>query len=273
MAASRFAAMGSRPVSLKTEQFDMESFFDFNQSSTQASPATASSSRADATPKTASQDWSAISPFDQEERKHFSGPSHDYNLYRQQVGLPAGSMVNMPTHSMFDGYSSGIGDMGFESGMNGWSSGIDMDSDMTMDFNNPQSAMPAMFFPPPTRNNQDNFIDPSNIGGQEEPTSNVGRLWPGMHSQQAQQAAMAKAAHVNASQQRQMKMQAQQAQFRQAANGSQRRAQLRQAAAFMNVLDFAVNELRALTTRGAEVLLLRTMMMMMLLFVSLQQKQ
>ena len=221
MAATQFAAMGSRPANLKTEQFDMDSFFDFSQSSTQPSPATASSSRTDATPKTASQDWSAVSPFDQEERRHFNGPSHDYNLYRQQVGLPAGSMANMPSQSMFDGYGSGIGDMGFDSGLNGWSSGIDMDANVNMDFNNPQSAMPAMFFPPANNDSQsDTFVNPNTLGGQDEPMSNVGRLWPGMHSQQAQQAQMQKAAQAHAVRQRQMNLQAQHAQYRQAANGN-----------------------------------------------------
>jgi bZIP-type transcription factor MBZ1 len=212
-------AMSNRNTNLKTEQLEMESLFDFSGSTTQPSPATASSSKVDATPKTANQDWSAISPFDQEQR-HFAGPSHDYNQYKQQVGLPAGSIANMPQQGMYDGYGSGIGDMGFDSGF-GWSSGIDMDADMNMDFNSPSSAIPPMFFPPPANNNADSFIDPSSIGGQEEPTSNVGRLWPGMHSQQAQQAAMQKAAQVQAVQQRQMKLQAQQAQYRQSANNAE----------------------------------------------------
>ena len=206
---------------MKTEQFDMDSLFDFNTSTTQPSSASASSSKADATPKTASHDWNTISPFDQEERQHFNGPSHDYGLHRQQVGLPSGSMANMPSQSMFDGYESGIDGMGFDSGMTGWSSGIDIDSEMTVDFGNPQSAMPAMFFPPSNESQSNNFVNPNTIGGQEEPTSNVGRLWPGMHSQQAQQAAMQKAAQAHAVQQRQMKLQAQQAQYRQAANNSQ----------------------------------------------------
>ena len=154
-------------------------------------------------------------------RKHVNasnGPSHDYNLYRQQVGLPTGSMANMPQQSMFDGYGPGIGDMGLDSGMTGWSSGIDMDSEMNMDFNNPQSAMPAMFFPSPNNDNHaDNFVNPNTLGGQEDTTSSVGRLWPGMHSQQAQHAAMQKAAQAHAVQQRQMKLQAQHAQYRQAA--------------------------------------------------------
>jgi hypothetical protein len=219
MAATQFANMSSRG-GMKTEQFDMDSLFDFNTSTTQPSPATASSSKADATPKTASRDWNSISPFDQEERQQFNGPSHDYGLHRQQVGMPTGSIGNMPSQSMFDGYSSGIGDTGFDSHMSGWSSGIDIDADMNMDFNNPHSAMPTMFFPPPSESQPDNFVNPNTLGGQEEPTSNVGRLWPGMHSQQAQQAAMQKAAQAHAVQQRQMKLQAQQAQYRQAANNS-----------------------------------------------------
>lgn len=174
----------------------MENFFDFS----------ASSSKNESTPKSAGQDWSAISPYEQEERQ-FNGPSHDYNQYKQQVGLPVGSMANMPQQSMYDGY----GDMGFESGFGGWSSGIEMDTEMSVDFNNPQSAMPAMFFPQQqTSDSQpDSFVNPNTIGGQEETASNVGRLWPGMHSQQAQQAAMQKAAHAQAAQARQVKMQAQ----------------------------------------------------------------
>jgi len=203
--------MTSRPA-VKTEQFDMDSLFDFNQGTTQPSPATASSSKFD-----------ALSPFDKgEERQHFNGPSHDYSQYKQQVGLPVGSMANMPISQqpMFEGYSSGVGEMGMDGGFGGWSSGIDIDADMGMDFNNPQSSMPAMFFPPQNESS-DNFVNPSTIGGQEEPMSNVGRLWPGMHSQQAQQAAMQKAAQAAHMQQRQMKLQHQHAHYRQVAQAAQ----------------------------------------------------
>ncbi|KAK4545381.1 hypothetical protein LTR36_003561 [Oleoguttula mirabilis] len=203
--------MTGRPA-VKTEQFDMDSLFDFNQGTALPSPATASSSRV-----------GALSPFDKhEERQHFNGPSHDYHQYKQQVGLPVGSMANMPMAQpqMFDGYSSGIGDMGFDGGFAGWNSGIDMDSEMSVDFNNPQSAMPAMFFPPQTESVAENFLNPNTMGGQEEPISSVGRLWPGMHSQQAQQAAMQKAAQAQAVQQRQIKLQSQQAHYRQVGNGS-----------------------------------------------------
>ena len=198
---------------LKTEQFDMDTFFDFNQSTTQASPSTTSTS----TPRAASLNWNAVSPFDKhEEHRQFSGPSHDYNLYKQQVGLPVGSLANVQPQSMFNGYDSNMGDMEF-----GWASGIDIDADMSMDFNNPQSSMPPMFFQAPASNASESFVDPNSIGGHEEPTSNVGRLWPGMHSQQAQQMSMQKAAQTQAMQQRQMKLQAQHAQYRTVGNSQQ----------------------------------------------------
>ncbi|KAK1033857.1 hypothetical protein LTS16_015928 [Friedmanniomyces endolithicus] len=209
MASARYGAMSNRPTtSLKTESFDMDSLFDFNT-------ATASSSQTD-----------TLSPFDKtEDRQRFNGPSHDYHQYKQQVGLPVGSMATLPPMSqpqMFDGYSSGIGDMGMDN-MNGWSSGIDvdLDADINMDFNNPQSMMPAMFFPPASNDSaSDMFINPNNIGGQDEPTSSVGRLWPGMHSEQARQAAIQKTQQTQAMQHRQQKMQAQHAHYRQSSNAS-----------------------------------------------------
>lgn len=226
MAATQFATMDGRPTNLKIEQFDMDSFFDFTQSTTQPSPAVTSSSKFDLTPKSATQDWTGLSPFDQpEERQQYNGPSHDYNQYKQQVGLPGGSMHNMPpmntSNSFFEGYGSGIGDAGFD----GWNSGVDMDAEMSVDFNNLQSTVPTMVFSLPKAEEQnDSCVNPNTIAGQDETPSNVRRLWPGMHSQQAQQAAMQKAAHSQAVQQRQMKLQSQHAHFRQAGSGSQSQA-------------------------------------------------
>ena len=205
MAQSRNSGMGSRPTpQLKTDNFDMDSLFDFNQGQN-GSPVTASSSRND------------VMPFEKEEHQQFSGPSHDYGQFKQQVGLPVGSMANMPMNgnNMYDGFNSGIDEYGFNSGF-GWNSGLDIDGDMGMDFGGNQQSVPPMFFPS-NDSPSDGFVNPSNVGGGE----NVGRLWPGMHSQQAQQAAMQKAAQAQAMQQRQAKLQAQQAQYRQAATPSQ----------------------------------------------------
>ncbi|KAF7185895.1 putative C2H2-type zinc-finger transcription factor orf8 [Pseudocercospora fuligena] len=84
------------------------------------------------------------------------------------------------------------------------------DADLSAEANNTDP-------PPPQKVPSDNFVDPDN-GGHEEPPGDVGRLWPGMHSQQAQQAAMHKAAQAQAVQQRQMEMQAHQSPNRQAAS-------------------------------------------------------
>lgn len=176
----------------------MDSFFDFSDAN-QASPTLAS----------ASQPADTMSPFDKEEQKQFSGPSHDYGQFKQQVGLPVGSLANLPQSGMYDGFNAGM-DGEFNSAF-GWNSGIDMDSDMAMDFASQTSQ--SMYYSNDGPSGV--FVDPNSVGGQE-PASNVGRLWPGMHSQQAQQAAMQKAAQAQAVHQRQMKLQAQQAQYRQA---------------------------------------------------------
>lgn len=169
----------------------MDSFFDFSDAN-QASPTVAS----------ASQPADTMSPFDKEEQKQFSGPSHDYGQFKQQVGLPVGSLANLPQSGMYDGFNAGM-DGEFNSAF-GWNSGIDMDSDMAMDF----ASQPSQSMYYSNDGPSGVFVDPNSVGGQE-PASNVGRLWPGMHSQQAQQAAMQKAAQAQAVHQRQMKLQAQ----------------------------------------------------------------
>jgi hypothetical protein len=182
----------------------MDAFFDFNQGANQNSPTT-TTSRTD-----------AMSPFDQEEQQQFNGPSHDYGQFKQQVGLPVGSLANMPQAGMYDGFNSGIGDVEFNSGF-GWNSGIDMDADMTMDYSNP---VPPMFYPS-NDGPSPTFVDPNTIGGQEEPTSRVGQLWPGMHSQHAQQMQMQKQRQAQAAQQQHAKRHAQKVQHRHASNASQ----------------------------------------------------
>lgn len=203
---------------IKTD-LDMDSLFDFSGSGN--SPQ-ASGSQPGPASRNSYND--ALSPFDQsDERQVFAGPSHEYDRFKQQTGLPVGTVaslanLNQPMPAsfgpsqMYNGFNSGIEDMGFNSGFDAsWSTGIDMDGDMGMDFHAGPAAgqaVPTMFFPP-GQSQSDDFIDPTSLGGQDEPPSNVGRLWPGMHSQQAQQAAMAKAHAQAQQQQRQQAMQQQ----------------------------------------------------------------
>ena len=143
---------------------------------------------------------------------NFSGPSHQYGKYQQQTGIPVGSLaktlaVNQPNSFAYGGgfqqnYSLSPSD-GYYSGLNtaddvfdfntiaGHNPSFSNSSDMDIDFDSPISDL---FVPPISTD----FVDPNVIGGQEEDVSpsttpvqsQVGRLWPGMHQQQA---AMAKA--------------------------------------------------------------------------------
>lgn len=137
-----------------------------------------------------------------------SGPSHPYDLHKQQTGLPTGGLATTlainNNSQMYAGYGylSGVNssddfvDLKFDNGPSSGSfDGITMD----LDYDAP-TVDPAFFFPPMPSSAPD-YVRPSNISGHESHTvpsnaaintqsSNVGRLWPGMHQQQA---AMAKA--------------------------------------------------------------------------------
>ncbi|KAH7363668.1 hypothetical protein BKA66DRAFT_536333 [Pyrenochaeta sp. MPI-SDFR-AT-0127] len=127
-------------------------------------------------------------------------PSHEYERFKQQTGLPSGSIVGLS-----NGYSSGfpmfsstgldeMAMMGGDSIMDaGWGSGLNMDSALNMGIDYQQSTY--LF----NDASQDDFVDPSAITQDEAP--NV-RVWPGMHQQQA---ALAKA-QAQAQQQRQQQL-------------------------------------------------------------------
>jgi len=161
-----------------------------------------------------------------------SGPSHNYDLYRQQTGIPQGAVANTLAinssnihinnqYGFSDSYLSALDpsddfvDFGSAPRPTGFK------SDMDMDFESP-NAEPAFFYP----EQSSGFVDPSNIGTSDNglsattvlptQTSNVGRLWPGIHQQQA---ALAKAQAQQKQQQQIIQQQ------RQAAMGGQSRQQ------------------------------------------------
>ncbi|KAK4222922.1 hypothetical protein QBC38DRAFT_65630 [Podospora fimiseda] len=128
--------------------------------------------------------------------QQLTGPSHQYELYKQQTGIVPGALattfaVNQNTHLHgFAPYST----FGYFGGMGNTDDLFDFNSvpGMTspeldnMEFDSPSADPNSLFF---------DTVDPNSIGGQEPGmssptplTSNVGRLWPGMH----QQAALAK---------------------------------------------------------------------------------
>lgn len=150
-----------------------------------------------------------------------SGPSHNYDLYRQQTGIPQGAIANtlavnmnnshINPYAFGDNYLSGLGDDFVDFGKT------------EMDFDSP-TGEPAFFYPEQSAND---FIDPSAITASQpapavvptQSTSNVGRLWPGMHQQQA---ALAKAQAQQKQQQQIIQQQRQAAMGQQSRSASQR---------------------------------------------------
>jgi hypothetical protein len=131
-----------------------------------------------------------------------SGPSHPYEMHKQQTGIPQGGLATTLAinQSQMYGY-------GFMSGLSPTDDFVDFNTapsstsfpglDMDMEYDSP-SAEPAFFFPPlqssTSTSSSADFVNPSNISGQEShamptvlssQTSNVGRMWPGAHQQQA----------------------------------------------------------------------------------------
>ena len=147
-------------------------------------------------------------------------PSHEYERFKQQTGLPSGSIAGLSAgyNSGFPMFSStGLDEMAMMGGDSmmdgGWSTGLPMDSRMNMGMDYQQSSY--LF----NDASQDDFVDPSAITQEEVP--NV-RVWPGMHQQQA---ALAKA---QAQQQRQQQQQQLAHQKQQQAMQAQQQAQKQQ---------------------------------------------
>ena len=172
---------------------DSDSLFDFSQLPS-PTPPTISRQASDAASAITSP---ANTVLDGEDLQTPAKPSHEYERFKQQTGLPTGSIagINPSYSSAYSMYSStGIDEMslmGDATMAGGWNSGIAMDMDMSM-------SQPAFFYPSNGASQSSDFVDPSAIT--QEQAQNV-RVWPGMHQQQAQQAAMAKA-QAQAQQQR-----------------------------------------------------------------------
>lgn len=136
----------------------------------------------------------------------FQAPSHQYDEHKQQTGLPPGALAHAMTfnNNQMNGMGFGAPSPGFA--MNGGEMYGQVKREDAFDFNavparNPPSEMdlegdnigsvPGYFFSP--NPNKSQFVDPNALGSQEVVghSTQVGRMYPGMHQQQA---AMAKAA-------------------------------------------------------------------------------
>ena len=115
-----------------------------------------------------------------------SGPSHNYDMYRQQTGFVPGALTN--TMAVNQTNNTGYQDFGSLDYLSSFSPENDV-----FDFNaSPSQATMDMEFESTTDSQFFSTVNPSSIEQDASPlsqTSSVGRLWPGAHSQ----AALAKA--------------------------------------------------------------------------------
>ena len=168
-----------------------------------------------ATPTTSSQRF-VTQPAEQT----FSGPSHQYEQYKQQSSLPVGAVANTfalieAEHYPYgqDSYNMITPTDGFL-GMNMADDFIDFgtapnQADVDMDFSSSSQRMPVL---------SSTYINPAAVGGQEaspkpQPQSNSSqpmRAWPGMHQQAAMQAKAQAEAQAEAQAQRQQQQMRQQ---------------------------------------------------------------
>lgn len=154
-----------------------------------------------------------------------TGPSHQYDLYKQQTGIVPGALANtLQVNQNNAQIASGYQQFDIDAYFANMNDGFDFNASpaqaaMDMDFDSPSAADQSLFFGEST-------VNPNAIGGHEDhglPSppgvpnqSNVGRVWPGMH----QQAALAKA---QAQQRQQQQIIAQQQQQRATQQSRQQR--------------------------------------------------
>lgn len=138
-----------------------------------------------------------------------SGPSHNYDMYRQQTGIPQGAIANTLAVNANNMHINqyGFADNSYLSGLSPSDDFVDFGTAPRQNFSSPNNndmefdspeREPAFFYPEQAANE---FIDPSAIGTAHhglpaapvlatQGANNAQRLYPGMHQHQA---ALAKA--------------------------------------------------------------------------------
>lgn len=174
------AASSSFPSSFDP---DMDSFFDFDNNA-YFSPPTFIGSSTKVVPSTETVDptWTMSSPEHADERQTLPPPSHEYGLHRQQTTMAYNMNAINDSFALGNGNGKQRAAYSVESAMTaplGFGSGLGLNTDFDMSsqsfpfFDNHMSSM-------------DDFADP--MAEFDETHTQVNRMYPGMHSQQAQQA-------------------------------------------------------------------------------------
>ncbi|KID88620.1 ribonuclease Z [Metarhizium guizhouense ARSEF 977] len=186
-------------MSTSSQTIDVDALLDFSAcdgsyNSPSLSPSTASK------PTFASPVTAAVStPSLPSTTQTLSGPSHNYDMYRQQTGFVPGALTN--TMAVNQTNNTGYQDFGSLDYLSSFSPENDV-----FDFNaSPSQATMEMEFESPADSQFFPTVNPSSIEHDTSAlsqTSSVGRLWPGAHSQ----AALAKAQAQQRQQQQQQQL-------------------------------------------------------------------
>lgn len=201
-------------------EYDNSLTGNLNTNLTFPSPELSPSSSSNLSPPTALKTESPTTPSMFPTNQVFAGPSHQYDLHKQQTGLVPGALATTlsmnPPHGYFQDYLdfqeqqfAGMEDTGDLFDFNTPLAGTTLDSStLDMGFQSPPSDSGLYL---------NTTINPNAIGGHEPDTlspmppptlATNGRLYPGMH----QQAALARAQQQQRQQQQLQRQRAQQAQ-------------------------------------------------------------
>ncbi|KHN98320.1 ribonuclease Z [Metarhizium album ARSEF 1941] len=188
-------------MSTSSQNIDVDALLDFSACdgsyNSPSSPST-SSKLTFASPVTAAVSTPSLSSTSQT----LSGPSHNYDMYRQQTGFVPGALTN--TMAVNQSNNTGYQDLSSLDYLSSFSPENDV-----FDFNaSPSQATIDMEFDSPADSQLFSTVNPGNIEQDSSAlpqTSSVGRLWPGAHSQ----AALAKAQAQQRQQQQQQQQQQQ----------------------------------------------------------------
>lgn len=179
---------------------DLDSFLDLEPTNFSAVPSPAPGKAAPTFGQRPGLPSSSTSFASSHSQQAFSGPSFNYESYKQQTGLPVGGLADTFAVNRARGlqYNSNTGFVMPAETLNIPLSNMDeFDfnrtpsleiSDMDFDADESPADLPAMFYP---TSSNGHFVNPSSLSGQDDSPINpapVQRIYPGMHSHQAAQA-------------------------------------------------------------------------------------
>ncbi|KAL8688502.1 MAG: hypothetical protein Q9224_004866, partial [Gallowayella concinna] len=198
------------------DTLDMDQYINYDPSSVISNPSytpETSQSKSIPTPSFEPIDYASSLLLTQPHPQTFAGPSHQYENYKQQTGLPLGALATTLAINENDHIVYGQAQRMFNIPSADAYYGMNTTEDL-FDFNTAPLQTPAIDmdidFSASIQDVTSDYINPDAVGGEESSFNSMPpkqRAWPGMHQQQA---AMAKAQAEAQQQQRQQTLAQQQ---------------------------------------------------------------